>query len=379
MSVPLHWTVKFPLIVAITLAVLLVSYHYLVRPTFAGEILNGRKYPRRRPLVDSRASGRQDGSRRSLATHGPGALPGADCLRVDAALAPVALLTDVTKRYGKTTALDGVSLAVQPGELLALLGPNGAGKTTAIGLWLGTIEPDDGLASVMGGSPLDVNSRLGVGVMLQEVNLAPELHAREHIELTASYYRNPLTVEETIALTGIESFASKRYGKLSTGQKRQVQFATAVCGRPHLLFLDEPTVGLDVEARKTMWQNIRRLLNEGCSIVLTTHYLEEVEALADRVAVIAKGRLIAEGSVAEMRSLVTRKQISCTCAIEIDDIKGWSDVIEVTREDDFVHITAFNAEGVVRRLLAADQTLSHLEVRQASLADVFTELTREVA
>ena len=298
---------------------------------------------------------------------------------LDAALAPVALLANVTKRYDKTAALDDVTLAVRPGELLAVLGPNGAGKTTAIGLWLGLTEPDDGIVSLMSGSPLDIQSRLDVGVMMQDVNLAPELSAREHVALTSSYYRDPLAVEDTIALTGIEALAGKRYGKLSGGQKRQVQFAAAVCGRPKLLFLDEPTVGLDVQARETMWRTIRRLLDDGCAVVLTTHYLEEAEALADRVAVLAKGKLIAEGSVAEMRSLVSRKRISCASAVEVDDIKRWPGVVDAVRQEGAVHVTAFDAEGVVRKLLAADETLSHLEVKQATLAEAFTELTKEAA
>ena len=283
------------------------------------------------------------------------------------------------KRYGKTVALDGVSLTVRPGELLALLGPNGAGKTTAIGLWLGLLEPNDGEVTLMGGSPIDVQSRLDVGVMMQEIALAPELRARELIAQTASYYRNPLSVEETLALTGTAALADKRYGKLSAGQKRQVQFATTVCGRPKLLFLDEPTVGLDITARETMWRTIRRLLDDGCSIVLTTHYLEEAEALADRVVVIASGRVIAEGTVAEMRALVSRKHISAASAIAVDDVKRWPGVVDARRDAGVVHVTAFDAESVVRRLLAGDDRLSNLEVKQATLAEAFTELTKEAA
>jgi ABC-type multidrug transport system ATPase subunit len=347
MHVPLHWSIKFPLIVTITLAVLLASYHYLVRGKLIGEFLNGRK-----------------------AAHPSSVQPSG---------LPRAELVNVTKRYGKTVALDGTSLTVRSGELLAILGPNGAGKSTAIGLWLGTLQPDAGIATVMGASPLESQSRLGVGVMMQEVALAPMLTAREHIALTASYYDDPLSIDETIALTGIEAFANKRYGKLSAGQKRQVQFATAVCGRPRLLFLDEPTVGLDVQARETMWRTIRRLRDEGCSIVLTTHYLEEAEALADRVTVLAKGKVIAEGSVDEMRALVTRKRISCASQIAIDDIKHWPGVVDVMRDANVVHVTASDAETVVRRLLAADETLSHLEVKQASLAEAFVEITKEAA
>jgi ABC-type multidrug transport system ATPase subunit len=241
---------------------------------------------------------------------------------------------------------------------------------------LGTLEPDDGVASVLGGSPLDVRSRLGVGVMMQEVALAPMLTAREHVALAASYYRDPLPVEETLALTGAGALAGRRYGKLSGGQKRQVQFATAICGRPRLLFLDEPTVGLDVKAREAMWQTIRTLRDEGCAIVLTTHYLEEAEALADRVAVVAKGTLIAEGSVDEMRALVTRTRVSCVSGLEVEEIESWPGVVDAVREGCVVRVTATDADAVVRRLLAADPGLHKLRIEPAGLAEAFTELTK---
>jgi ABC-type multidrug transport system ATPase subunit len=138
-------------------------------------------------------------------------------------------------------------------------------------------------------------------------------------------------------------------------------------------------VGLDVQARETMWRTIRGLRDEGCAIVLTTHYLEEAEALADRVAVLAKGRLIAQGSVGEMRALVARKRISCASGLEVDDIKRWPGVVEAVREAHVVHVTASDADTIVRRLLAADPRLSQLEVKQASLAEAFTELTKEAA
>jgi len=288
----------------------------------------------------------------------------------------MAELVNVTKRHGSTVALDGLSLAVRPGELLAVLGPNGAGKSTAIGLLLGTLEPDEGVASILGGSPLDVRSRLGVGVMMQEVALAPMLTAREHVALASSYYRDPLPVEETLALTGAGALAGRRYGKLSGGQKRQVQFATAICGRPRLLFLDEPTVGLDVKAREAMWQTIRTLRDGGCAIVLTTHYLEEAEALADRVAVVAKGTLIAEGSVDEMRALVTRTRVSCVSGLEVEEIESWPGVVDAVREGGVVRVTATDADAVVRRLLAADPGLHKLRIEPAGLAEAFTELTK---
>jgi ABC-type multidrug transport system ATPase subunit len=188
-----------------------------------------------------------------------------------------------------------------------------------------------------------------------------------------------LTPERAMALTRTTALADRNYTKLSGGQKRQVQFALAVCGRPDLLFLDEPTVGLDVQAREAMWATIRELLNGGRSIVLTTHYLEEAEALADRVVVLAKSRVIACGSVAEMRSLVSRKQISCECNVPLEEVRRWNDVSSAIRDGDRLLITATDAETVVRRLLAADERLRNLEVRQAGLTEAFAELTKEAA
>jgi ABC-type multidrug transport system ATPase subunit len=285
----------------------------------------------------------------------------------------------IVKRYGAVTALAGIDIEVKRGELLAVLGPNGAGKSTAISLWLGLIEADEGEVMLLGGAPQDLDRRRGLGVMMQDVELPKELKVRELVTLAASYYDDPMPVEDALALTGLEQLADRRYGKLSGGQKRQAQFAIAVCGRPKVLFLDEPTVGLDIKARETMWQSVRRLLAEGCSIVLTTHYLEEAEALADRVAVVAKGRIIATGTVNEMRDLVARRQITCVTTLSPDDVRGWPGVVDAQINQDRLSITVTDAEGVVRRLLATDAALGKLEVRQAGLNEAFNELTREAA
>ena len=223
----------------------------------------------------------------------------------------LARLSGAKKRFGATTALDGLDLDVRPGELLALLGPNGAGKTTAIAILLGLQEPDAGQALLFGRSPHDLAARRGVGVMMQEVMLPDALRVGDLVRQVQAYYPDPLGFEEALAMAGVEKLASRPYTKLSGGQKRQAQFALAICGRPRLLFLDEPTTGLDVTARETMWATLRRIVAGGASIVLTTHYIEEAEALADRVVVMAKGRRIAEGTVAEIRSLVVRKRIDC--------------------------------------------------------------------
>lgn len=355
---PLHWGIKYPLVIAGSLALLLPSYHLLVRSTVIGRVLNGRAHPRR-PRAAAPAS----------AAPAPAGDDGA----------VVARLSGVSKRYGALQALDGVDLSLQRGELLALLGPNGAGKSTAISLWLGLAEADAGTVSLLGGAPQDIDRRLGLGVMLQSVELPRELKVRELVALSASYYAQPLGVAEALRRAGIADLAERAYGKLSGGQKRQVQFAIALCGRPQVLFLDEPTVGLDLQAREALWANIRALLQEGCSILLTTHYLEEAEALANRVAVLAKGRVIASGSVADMRALVSRRHIRCASMLAAAEVGRWPGVVEVNGETDQLCIVATDAEGVVRRLLAADPHLSRLEVRQAGLNEAFNELTREAA
>lgn len=291
----------------------------------------------------------------------------------------LAELRGVSKRFGSIVALDGLDLEVRRGELLAVLGPNGAGKTTAISLMLGLRRPDSGTARLFGQSPLLVEARRQVGVMMQEVTLAPELRVREQIDLIASYYPDPLTPDAVLELTHTAPLARRPYGKLSNGQKRQVQFGIAVCGRPKLLFLDEPTVGLDIQSRELLWGALRQLVDDGASIVLTTHYLEEAEALADRVVVLAKGRMVASGSVSEMRALVVRTRIRCLTTLTVEQVVNWPGVGSVSRDRDHLEITATNAEAVVRQLLAADDDLQELEVRRAGLADVFTELTQETA
>jgi ABC-type multidrug transport system ATPase subunit/peptidoglycan/LPS O-acetylase OafA/YrhL len=352
-DLPWHWAVKFPLVLITSLAVLFASYHVLVRFTFVGETLNGRRR-----------------GRRGTGTPAESPTPSHDV---------IAALSTVTKRYGSTLALDGLNLDVRRGELLAVLGPNGAGKSTAISLLLGLQEPDAGSARLFGLTPDHLEARSLVGVMMQEVGLAQELRVRELIDLTTSYYPSPFTVEQTLTLTNTNAIADRPFAKLSAGQKRQAQFALAVCGRPSLLFLDEPTVGLDVQAREMLWTTLRHLVAQGSSIVLTTHYLEEAEALADRVVVLAKGRAIASGTVDEMRSLVARRRVRCITSIDPERAREWPGVVSAVRAGAYLQIVAADADAVVRRILLSDSGAHDLEVHRAGLAEAFTELTQEVA
>jgi ABC-2 type transport system ATP-binding protein len=289
----------------------------------------------------------------------------------------LASLAGVRKQYGKLAALDGFDLAVNGGELLALLGPNGAGKSTAISILLGLQTADAGQASLFGHAPHEIEGRRRIGVMMQEVALPGVLRVRELIEQVANYYPAPYDVFAVLKRLSLEGLASRPYAKLSGGQKRQVQFALAICGRPELLFLDEPTVGMDVNAREALWRVVRDLMHEGVSIVLTTHYLEEAEALADRVAVMARGKLVTTGSVDEIRAHVSRKQVSFVSRLTAQTLRGWPEAGAVTIERDRLHITTRQAEALLKRAFREDPELTDIEVKRAGLAEAFTELTAD--
>ena len=289
----------------------------------------------------------------------------------------LAQLENVSKRYGNVSALNGLNLSVQAGEILTLLGPNGAGKTTAVSLLLNLIEPDSGKVTLFNQDPQALASRQRIGVMLQSTSLPETLRVSELITLTQSYYPFPRELKEISEMAGIADLLQRPYGKLSGGQQRRVQFAMAICAKVDILFLDEPTVGLDIEAREAMWISLRKLVREGCSIVLTTHYLEEAEALANRVMVIAQGSVIAEGSVESIRSRVALRKIRCISTLDIADIKQWSHIDTVSREGQYLTIQTMNAESIARRLLNEDAGLQQLEIKRAGLAEAFIELTKE--
>ena len=286
-------------------------------------------------------------------------------------------LEDVSKNYGEVCALRNVNFTVQSGQVVALLGPNGAGKTTAIKLLLGLIQPNSGKTRVFGGDPAHPQNRMRTGAMLQVGKVPETLRVHEHIDLFSSYYTNPLPLAEVLAAAGLEKLRDRKFGDLSGGQRQRTLFALAICGNPDLLFLDEPTVGLDVEARRALWEEIRRLVDRGKTVLLTTHYLEEADALADRIAVINHGRIIAEGTPAEIKSQTSGKRIRCITSLNIASVLQIPGVTTARRDREATEIHAAEAETVVRLLLARDPTLSGLEIATAGLEEAFLALTQD--
>ncbi len=284
-------------------------------------------------------------------------------------------LRGAVKRYGKVTALDGVDLTVRAGEVVALLGPNGAGKTTAVQLLLGLGRADAGSVRLFGRDPRDAAARVRTGAMLQVSKVPETLKVREHIHLVSSYYPRPLPMPEILAAAGLTGIEDRLFGRLSGGQCQRVLFALALCGDPDLLFLDEPTVGLDVESRRSFWEQIRAKAGAGCTVFLTTHYLEEADALADRIILLHQGRILAEGTPAEIKARVGGRVIRCRTRVPVDEVASLPGVREARRRGEDLEILTPTAETVLRELLARDPGLSGLEVRGAGLEDAFLSLT----
>ena len=291
----------------------------------------------------------------------------------------IARLDRVTRTYGDTVALRDVSLDIKEGRVLALLGPNGAGKTTAVKMLLGLASPTSGSATLFGIDPRRSAARRRTGAMLQVAKVPETLRVREHIALFRSYYPKPLSFSETIELAGLGGIENKMFGELSGGQKQRVLFALALCGDPDMLFLDEPTLGFDVEVRRAFWKQIRAFVSRGRTILLTTHYLEEADTLADRIVVIDRGSIVADGTPAEIKSRTSARRIRCETSIPAVVLGSLPGVTRVEVDGSRVDILASIAEPVVRELLRRDEHLSNLEVTGAGLEDAFLALTQQEA
>ena len=285
-------------------------------------------------------------------------------------------LQNVTKNYGSTQALKGISLKVEPGEVVAILGPNGAGKSTSIALMLGMRRPSSGSVTLFGENPRLANHRKHIGVMLQESGVPETLKVRELVELFGRFHDNPMVTLEAIKMAGLEEKANTRLGRLSGGQKQRVYFALALVGNPDVLFLDEPTTGLDVESRRNFWEQIHHQVTQGKTIILTTHNLEEADALAKRIIVINQGQIIADGTPDEIKGHVGGKHVRFRAPnITIEDLRSLAGVQSLQRMGNKFEIYTMQPEAILATLFKNGAELSDLEVVGAGLEEAFLSLT----
>jgi ABC-2 type transport system ATP-binding protein len=282
-----------------------------------------------------------------------------------------AQLEHVAKSFGATRALDGVDLVVRAGEIHALLGPNGAGKTTALRIVVGLRRPDAGRALLFGRDPRHAAARVRLGCTPQETSLPPTLTVRETLDLVRAHFPHPLAIDALLEAFGLAPQRDRQVGGLSGGQRRRLSVALAFAGAPDLLVLDEPTTGLDVASRRVVWAAIRGRAAEGGAVLLSTHQLEEAEALATSVTVIARGRIRAEGSVDEIRARAGVARIRIASP-HVPEVPG---VVRRERANCTTTLYVRDAGEVVRALVARGSSLEALEVARATLEEAFVALT----
>lgn len=287
---------------------------------------------------------------------------------------PIIKAHALRKKFGKVTALNGVSLEINPGEIVALLGANGAGKTTLISHLLGQLTPDSGDISIAGERPGSLAARKNIGVILQSAQMPGNLTVKEHIELYRRYYTSPLPLKAILETVKLLPLQNRQFDSLSGGQKQRLFFALAICGQPQVVFLDEPTVGLDVEARRDFWQCIRQLRLNGTTVLLTTHYLEEADALADRILLLSDGKIIHQGNSMEIKNQLGGKRIRFKSAVNLSQLNTLDAVTGVHTRGDFIEILSSDAEATLKDLFHYGYPITDLTVEQVSLEDAFLSL-----
>jgi ABC-2 type transport system ATP-binding protein len=285
-------------------------------------------------------------------------------------------LSQVAKSYGSVRAIRGIDLAVAPGETVALLGPNGAGKTTTIDMILGLRRPDSGTVLVFGAPPAEAVLAGRVGGMLQDGSPPDHLQVRELVRLVASYYPHPRGVDDVLRQMGMQDLAGRWASKLSGGQAQRVRCAAALAGDPDLLILDEPTSGVDVEGRREFWQAMRAVAERGKTILFATHYLEEADANADRIVLIARGRIVADGPATEIKAKVGSRTIRATLpGAGLAELRALPEVLSAERHGDAITLSCSDTDITLRAMLSSFPGARDVEVRGASLEEAFLELT----
>lgn len=286
----------------------------------------------------------------------------------------IAALEGATKAYGATRVLDGFDFALESGSVTALLGPNGAGKSTVAGLLTGRLLADAGTVSLFGLNPQDRLARARMGIMLQAAGLPETLTVAEAIDLHAGYFARRLQTATVLEQAGLTTLASRRCDRLSGGEARKVQFALAICGAPDLLVLDEPTTGFDPESRRAMWDVVRSHADAGAAVLLATHHMDEAEALADRIVVIAAGRIIADGPPAAIKAQVAATAIRLSTRLPAERFRALPGVVKVETLGADLSVLTTAPRLTLEAAFMLDPALVHFEVTGASLEDALANL-----
>lgn len=286
-------------------------------------------------------------------------------------------LRNVTKTYGSVRAVDGLSLSIEPGEVVAFLGPNGAGKTTTIDMMLGLATPTTGSVSVFGGTPADAIAQGRISAVMQTGGLLRDLTVRETVELTSALFARTRSVKEVLTRAGIADIGDRRVAKCSGGQQQRLRFALALLPDPDLLVLDEPTTGMDVEGRRDFWNAIRQDASTGRTVLFATHYLDEADAYADRIVLVRHGKIVADGSAAEVKNLAAGRTVTATLpGVDQSMLLSLPGVDRVETRGDRVIVHGRDSDAVARYLLN-DAHATDLEIVSRNLEDAFLALTTD--
>ncbi|NEZ43623.1 ABC transporter ATP-binding protein [Paenibacillus alvei] len=286
--------------------------------------------------------------------------------------------TNLVKQFGGFCAVNNINLRFERGQISALLGPNGAGKTTTISMILGLQKPTSGEIKVLGQPAGTKELRQRVGALMQDVKAADGLNVAEVLNLFRSYYRNPLPLSRLLDLSGLHAEAKRRASSLSGGQRRRLAFAQSLAGNPELVLLDEPTVGMDVEARSRFWDTVRALSNDGRTVVLTTHDLEEADAVSDHIAIIAGGAVAATGTSQELKAQTTLRTVSFSLQVEQQDeaLMQLPGVVKVERASGKIRIHVRNTDEVLSALMQSGWGVRDIDIQSAKLEDAFRTITK---
>lgn len=286
---------------------------------------------------------------------------------------------NVSKRYKSVTAVSDLSLSVHTGSVTALLGPNGAGKTTTISMMLGLTRPTEGKVRLLGKDPAVPAHRVHVGTMLQSISMPDKVSVEEIIRLFRNYYPHPLDTGVLLKMAGLETEAKSQAKKLSGGQQRRLQFALSMAGDPRVLFLDEPTTGMDVESRRLFWEQLQSFAkHDGRTIILTTHHLEEADAIADRIVVVHHGHKIADATPSELKAMTGARFISCMAGATLSEraLEALPEVLDVTFSGRHVRIRTNDSDTTLRALILQSLDVHDIEVNAGGLEDAFLALTQ---